>query len=148
MACPQHRFLVACGALHLANDRKECAVSVLRRAEVRQTSMRFGSETFQERSRQSRSANSRLTRQQHHLPPVLAFDQRRSRSSSSSSRPTSSVRPLACSASKRLSTEAGRSADQASTGPAIPLRSVCPRSSSSNRLPAGFDLQPGRSAVR
>ena len=38
--------------------------------------------------------------------PVFAFDQRRSSSSSSSSRPTSSVRPLACSASKRLSTEA------------------------------------------
>ena len=39
--------------------------------------------------------------------PVFAFDQRRSSSSSSSSRPTSSVRPLACSASKRLSTAAG-----------------------------------------
>ena len=40
----------------------------------------------------------------------LHFDHRRSRSSSSSSRPTSSVNPLACKASKRLSTALGRSA--------------------------------------
>ena len=40
----------------------------------------------------------------------LHFDHRRSRSSSSSSRPTSSVNPLACKASKRLSTGLGRSA--------------------------------------
>ena len=70
--------------------------------------------------------------------PVLAFDQRRSSRSSSSSRPTSSVSPLACRASKRLSTEAGRNAAQARTGPEIPLRSCaqgrqartdCPRAS-------------------
>ena len=59
--------------------------------------------------------------------PVFAFDQRRSRSSSSSSRPTSSVRPLAWKASKRPSTEAGRSAAQARTGPAMPLRSCAPK---------------------
>jgi hypothetical protein len=66
---------------------------------------------------------------------VFALDQRRSRISSSSSRPTSSVNPLACRASKRLSTPLGRSAVQARTGPAMPLRSLAPRSSSSNRLP-------------
>ncbi len=48
------------------------------------------------------------------------------------------ARPLACSASKQLSTEAGRSAAQARTGPEIPLRSLCPRSSSSKRLPKSF----------
>ena len=41
-----------------------------------------------------------------------------------------------CSASKRLSTELDRSAAQARTGPAMPLRSLAPRSSSSNRLPS------------
>ena len=46
--------------------------------------------------------------------------------SSSSSRPTRSVRPLACSASKRPSAELARSAAQARTGPAMPLRSLCP----------------------
>ena len=57
--------------------------------------------------------------------PVFAFDQRRSSNSSSSSRPTSSVNPLACRASKRLSTELGRNAAQARTGPLMPLRSLC-----------------------
>ena len=70
--------------------------------------------------------------------PAFALDQRRSSNSSSSSRPTSSVSPLACKASKRLSTEAGRNAAQARTGPAMPLRSCAPRSSSSNRLPTSF----------
>ena len=70
--------------------------------------------------------------------PVFAFDQRRSRSSSSSSRPTSSVTPLACRASKRLSTEAGRNAAQARTRPPMPLRSCAPRSSRSNRLPSSL----------
>ena len=70
--------------------------------------------------------------------PAFALDQRRSRSSSSSSRPTSAVSPLACSASKRLSTEAGRKAVQAFTGPPMPLRSFAPRSCSSKRLPRSF----------
>ena len=60
--------------------------------------------------------------------PLFAFDQRRSSKSNSSSRPTSAVRPLACSASKRLSAELGRSAAQARAGPAMPLRSFAPRS--------------------
>jgi hypothetical protein len=66
---------------------------------------------------------------------VLAFDQRRRRISSSSSRPTSSVNALACRASKRPSTPLGRSAVQARTGALAPFRSLAPRSSSSNRLP-------------
>jgi transposase InsO family protein len=57
------------------------------------------------------------------LALVASGAQRRANSSSSSSRPTSSVSPLACIASKRLSTEAGRSAVQAHTGPAIPSAS-------------------------
>ena len=40
-----------------------------------------------------------------------------------------------CRASKRLSTELARSAAQARAGPAMPLRSLAPRSSSSKRLP-------------
>jgi hypothetical protein len=44
------------------------------------------------------------------------------------SRPTRSVRPLACSASKRLATELARCAARARTGPAMPLRSLAPRS--------------------
>src|SRR5215468_10209565 len=42
--------------------------------------------------------------------PFFAFDQRRSNNSSSSSRPTSLVRPPACRASNRLSTKLGRNA--------------------------------------
>src|SRR5580692_6947322 len=44
------------------------------------------------------------------------------------SRPTSSVRPPACIAWKRLSTEVGRSAAQIFTGPTMPLKSCAPRS--------------------
>ena len=44
--------------------------------------------------------------------PLFAFDQRRSSRSSSSSRPTRSVTPVAWRASKRLSTDAGRKAVQ------------------------------------
>jgi hypothetical protein len=68
----------------------------------------------------------------------FALDQRRSSNSDSSSRPTRAVRPVACSASKRLSTEIARSAAQARAGPAMPLRSLSPRSSSSKRLPRSF----------
>jgi hypothetical protein len=70
--------------------------------------------------------------------PVFAVDQRRSSNSSSSCRPTSAVRPVACSASKRPSAELVRSADQARTGPAMPLRSFGPRSCNSKRLPSSF----------
>ena len=81
--------------------------------------------------------------------PAFALDQRRRRSSNSSSRPTSAVRPLVCSASKRLSTELARCAAQARTGTAMPLRSFAPRSSSSNRLPSSFRVLFGNDyAVR
>ena len=58
--------------------------------------------------------------------PVFAFDQRRSSSSSSSSRPTSSVRPLACRASKRLSTEARSQCRPGSHRPGDALEVLCP----------------------
>jgi hypothetical protein len=35
------------GALHLANDRKVCAVGVLRRAKISEQSVRFGCKVFQ-----------------------------------------------------------------------------------------------------
>ncbi len=56
-------------------------------------------------------------------------------------------RPLACSASKRLSTELARSAAQARAGPAMPLRSFGPRSSSSNRLPRSLRVPSAMTTV-
>ena len=70
--------------------------------------------------------------------PVFAFVQRRSKSSSSSSRPTNLVNALPCSASKRLSTDAGRNAAQAFTGTPMPFSSCAPRSFRSKRLPSSF----------
>ena len=91
--------------------------------------MRFGCDAFQQCSGEPRFPDTGLAGEQHHLSfPVFAFDHRLSSSSSSSSRPTSPVSPVACSASKRLSTEAARSAAQARTGPAMPLRSLRSRS--------------------
>jgi hypothetical protein len=52
--------------------------------------------------------------------------------------PTSSVNPLACNASKRPSTEAGRRTAQALTGPPMPFRSFAPMSTSWKRLPRSF----------
>ena len=57
--------------------------------------------------------------------PSLSLQRRRS-NSHSSSRPTRAVKPLAWSASKRLSTGLSRSAAQARTGVATPLRSFEP----------------------
>ena len=53
--------------LHLADDRIEGAVGVLRRAEVAQARVWLVSEAFQQRSRQSRLADARFTGEQHHL---------------------------------------------------------------------------------
>jgi hypothetical protein len=64
-----------------------------------------------------------------------------------SSRPTSSVSPLACTASKRLSTEAGRKAAQALTGAPTPLRSCAPRSCKSKRLPSCFRVLSAMTTV-
>jgi hypothetical protein len=61
--------------------------------------------------------------------PVFALDQRRSSNSVSSSRPMKAVSPVARSASKRLSTDLAHRAAHARTGPAMPLRSLDPRSS-------------------
>jgi len=94
-----------------------------------QASVRFGGETLEQRRREPRLTDPGLAGQEDYLAFAgFAFDHRRSSSSSSSSRPTSSVNPLPCRASKRLSTALGRSAAQARTGSAIPLRSLAPRS--------------------
>ena len=123
------------GAFELANNRIECAVRVMRRAEMAQPRMRFAGE----------SASSAAVSRDLPMPgsPETALlvlrrpwpNQRRINNSNSSSRPTRVVRSLACSASKRLSTGLGRSAAHARAGPAMPLRSFAPRSRSSNRLP-------------
>ena len=55
--------------------------------------------------------------------PVFAFDHRRISNSTSSSRPTRTVRSSVCSASKRPSAELPHSAAQARIGPEMPLRS-------------------------
>ena len=94
------------GTFHLADDRIKRAVGVLRRAEIAQPRVRLAGEAFQKRGRQPRFADAGLAGKQHHLAfaglcsrpaPKQQFD--------SSSRPTRAVRPLACSASNRLSTE-------------------------------------------
>jgi Adenylate and Guanylate cyclase catalytic domain len=79
--------------------------------------------------------------------PIFTLDQRRSSKSSSSSRPMSCVRPLACRASKRPSSELGRSAAHARTGPAMPLRSCAPRFSRSNRWPRSFRVLSAMTTV-
>src|SRR5215831_6902298 len=53
--------------LHLANNRVQRAVGVLRRAEVAQSRVRLVSEALHQRSRQPRLADARLTGEQHHL---------------------------------------------------------------------------------
>jgi hypothetical protein len=80
--------------------------------------------------------------------PVFARDQRRSSNSNSSSRPTRAVRPVVCRASKRLPTELARSAAQARAGPAMPLRSLVPRSLSSKRLPSSRRVPSAMTTLR
>ena len=122
----------------MADDGKERAIGCLRRAVITQLCC----------SPARRSITAAVSRD---LPmpgspessttwpsPLFALSQRRRINSSSSSRPTSAVRPSACNASKRLSTEAGRSAAQALTGPTMPLKAFAPRSPSSKRLPTSF----------
>ena len=55
------------GALHLADDRIERAVGVLRRAEIAQARMRLAGEALQQRGRQPRFADARLAGEQHDL---------------------------------------------------------------------------------
>ena len=69
--------------------------------------------------------------------PRFACSQRRRSRSTSSSRPTSGVVAVR-SASNRLSTVLGRSAVQARTGPAMPLRSLAPRSCTRTDCPASL----------
>jgi hypothetical protein len=111
----------------------------LRRAPCSKRDLPRESRAFEQRGNQPRFANTCFAGEENDRAfatlcsrpaPQQQFD--------SSSRPTRSVRPVACRASKRLSTEDGRNAAQARRGPAIPLRSLAPRSSGSNRLPRSF----------
>ena len=54
-------------ARHMADDRMERAVGVLRRTEIAQPYMRFTCQTLKERRRQSRLADASLAREQHDL---------------------------------------------------------------------------------
>ena len=96
-----------------------------RRAEIAQTRVWFSDETFYV-GRPSAEicrfrARLRVVRPGPRWP--LLSGQRRSSKSVSSCRPTSAVRRLARSASKRLATERPRSVAQALTGRSTPLRS-------------------------
>ena len=127
------------GTFHLADDGKEGAVCALWRTEIPQSCMRFGGKAFEQRGRQSRFADARLTGEQNHLPfASLCLRPAPQEQFEFFFRPTSSVTPPACRASKRLSTEHGRSAAHARTGPSTPFRSFAPRSLSSNRLPTSL----------
>ena len=55
------------GALHLADDRIQCAVGMLRRAEIAQARVWLASEAFQQRRRKPRFADAGLAGEQHHL---------------------------------------------------------------------------------
>ena len=55
------------GTLHLADDRIERAVGVLRRAEIAQARVRLAGEAFQNRGGESRFADPCLAGKQHHL---------------------------------------------------------------------------------
>ncbi len=55
------------GTLHLADDRIERAVGVLRRAEIAQARVRLAGEAFQKRGREPRFADAGLAGEQHHL---------------------------------------------------------------------------------
>src|SRR5262249_51845499 len=55
------------GTLHLADDRVERAVGVLRRTEIAQCPVRFGRNALQQRRSQARLADTRLSGKQHHL---------------------------------------------------------------------------------
>src|SRR4029077_1303011 len=55
------------GTLNLPNSRIKCAVGMLWRAEIAQSGLWLGSNSFQQRSRQSRFADARFTGQQYDL---------------------------------------------------------------------------------
>ena len=112
---------------------------MLRRAEIAQARVRLAREAFQQRRSEARFADARLAREEHYV----AFGVLRVRPPPQEQiefffAPDKLRQPLAWRASKRLSTEAGRSAAQARIGTAMPLRSFASRSSSSNRLPRSF----------
>ena len=52
---------------HLPDDGVERAAGMLRRAEIAQASVRFGSETIKQRRSKPRLSNASFTGQEHHL---------------------------------------------------------------------------------
>ena len=117
------------GTLHLADDGIERAVGVLWRTEIAPAGVRLAGKAFQSAAVSRDLPMPASPERSTTWPsPFFALAQRRSSSSDFSSRPTRAVRPLACSASKQLSTELARSAAQMCTDPAMPLNSFAPRS--------------------
>src|SRR5689334_14420717 len=55
------------GTLHLPDDRKECAVGVLRRAEIAQAHMRVARDAFHQCRGEPRFADACFAGKQHHL---------------------------------------------------------------------------------
>jgi hypothetical protein len=55
------------GAFHLANDRIKRAVGTLRGAEIAQSRVQFRSNALQQCRRQAGLADTRFSREQHHL---------------------------------------------------------------------------------
>ena len=137
------------GALYLADGRIQCAVGMLRRAEIAQARVRLASEAFQQRSREPRLANAGLAGEQHHLAFAASLPltsaaaavrvllrARQARSGRSRAAPRSGSR-----------LKLGRNAAQARTGPPMPLRSCAPRSSSSKRLPSSLRVLSAMTTV-
>ena len=108
----------------------QCAVLVVRRAEVAQANVRLARDPLLQRSGETRLADARLARKQNNLTLaalgslpapeqqfdlLLAPDQRR-------------LPPEGCSASKRFSTALSPKTRQARTGSAKPFTSTAPRS--------------------
>ncbi len=91
--------------LELADDGMEGARRVLRRAVVAQAAVRLRRKTLDEISNQPRFADASLAAEQDRCPsPTSAFVQQRASVPASPARPARGIRPLACKASKRLST--------------------------------------------
>ena len=100
----------------------------------------FACEAFQQRRRKPRFADTGLAGEQHHLafaalcPRPAPQQQFEFFFAPDKLRQAARVQSLEAALRLKL----GRNAAQARTGPAMPLRSFAPRSSSSNRLPRSF----------
>ena len=134
--------------LYLSDGRIKRAVGVLRRAEIAQAGVRFGSEAFQQRRRQSRLADTGLAGEQHHL----TFAGLRLRPAPQQQfefffPPDEVGQAARVQSLEAASPGTARRAAKARTGPAMPLRSLGPRSSSSNRLPRSFRVLSAMTTV-